>query len=81
MDEMKRRGYHPDPQWECVNWRGNILGLDTSFADPDTVEEYYYYAKEKGEMIYPEHNDDYLYECIENLKSKGVDVIEMEKLL
>ena len=77
MDEMKRRGYRPDPQWECVNWRGNILGLDTSFvADPDTVEEYYYYASEKGEIIYPEHNDEYLQECLENLKGKGIDLYE-----
>jgi uncharacterized protein (TIGR02328 family) len=78
---MKRRGYRPDPQWECVNWRGSILGLDTSFADPDTVEEYYYYAKEKGEIIYPEHNDNYLRECINLLKEKGVDTDCMEVAL
>ena len=32
-------------------------------------------------MIYPEHNDEYLKECIDNLCGKGVDVSEMEKLL
>lgn len=51
--------------------------MDTSFADPDTVEEYYYYAREKGEIIYPEHNDAYLQECLENLKGKGVDLYEV----
>ena len=42
--------------------------------DHDIVEEYYYYAKEKGEIIYPEHNDAYLQECIENLKSKNIEI-------
>jgi hypothetical protein len=38
------------------------------------VEEYYYYAKEKGEIIYPEHNDDYLRECITLLKEKEAPI-------
>ena len=74
MDEMEYRGYHPDPIWKKVDWRGTCLGFDTSFANPDIVEEYYYYAKEKGENIYPEHNDEYLQECIDNLKGKGIDI-------
>ena len=74
MDEMERRGYHPDPIWRNADWRGTQLGLDTSFADHDTVEEYYYYAKEKGEIIYPEHDNAYLQECIENLKSKNIEI-------
>jgi uncharacterized protein (TIGR02328 family) len=32
-------------------------------------------------MIYDEHNDEYLKECIDNLRGKGVDVSEMEGLL
>lgn len=79
MDEMKRRGYRPDPQWECVNWRGNILGLDTSFADPDFVDDEYCYAVNKGGVIYPEHNDDYLRECIALLKEKQAP-IDWEKV-
>lgn len=81
IDEMKHRGYNPDTKWEVPKWRGNILEFDTLFIpDDDLVDEYYYYAQ-KGEMIYPEHNDAYLRECIDNLKSKGVDTTEMERLL
>jgi uncharacterized protein (TIGR02328 family) len=34
-----------------------------------------------GKIIYPEHNNEYLKECIDNLRGKGIDVSEMEKLL
>jgi uncharacterized protein (TIGR02328 family) len=27
-----------------------------------------------GGMIYPEHNKEYLQECLENLQSKGIDI-------
>ena len=73
MDEMKRRGYNPDAKWEVPNWRGSTLEFDKMFVlDDDLVEEYYYYGQ-KGETIYPEHNDAYLKECIDNLRDKGVD--------
>jgi uncharacterized protein (TIGR02328 family) len=74
MDEMKRRGYRPDSKWECVNWRGNILGLDTSFADPDFVDDQYCYAIHKDGIVYPEHNDEYLAECIRLLKEKNAPI-------
>lgn len=73
MDEMKRRGYNPDPKWESPEYRGTTLGYDTKFADADIVDDQYVYAKYKDGTIYPEHNAEYLRECIENLKSKGVD--------
>lgn len=31
-------------------------------------------AIEQTTPIYPEHNDEYLKECIENLKEKGIDL-------
>ena len=74
IDEMKRRGYHPDPLWECVNWRGNILGLDTSFTDPDFVDDQYCYAIHKHGIIFDEHNSTYLKECIDLLKKKGAPI-------
>jgi hypothetical protein len=54
-------------------WRGDTLEFDNTFADADFVDDQYCYATHKGGMIYPEHNAEYLRECIENLKSKGVD--------
>jgi uncharacterized protein (TIGR02328 family) len=73
MDEMKRRGYNPDPKWLVPGWRGSTLEFDNTFADADFVDDQYCYATHKGGTIYPEHNAEYLRECIENLKSKGVD--------
>lgn len=26
------------------------------------------------ELVYPEHNDKYLKECLENLKNKGIEI-------
>lgn len=33
-------------------------------------------ANRLGMMIYPEHNDAYLQECIDNLKGKGIDLYQ-----
>jgi uncharacterized protein (TIGR02328 family) len=70
MDEMKRRGYNPDPKWESPEYRGTTLGYDAKFADADIVDDQYVYAKYKGGTIYPEHDPDYLEECIGLLKEK-----------
>ena len=42
--------------------------LDYLSDNIDFSDENYNY------MIYPEHNDEYLQECIENLKEKGIDI-------
>ena len=76
MAEMKNRNYKPDMLWMSPNWRGNTLKLDTSFADSDIVYETYKNATEENQIIYPEHNDDYLQECLDNLKSKNI-IIEI----
>lgn len=75
--EMEKRGYNVDPNWKNPNWRGKILGQS------DWVEEFEYGKKEPfwstlaadainhGDMIYPEHDAEYLNECITLLKEKG----------
>ena len=80
MDEMVRRGYNPDKIWRNSNWRGNVLGEESNWADIDMVMGIYDNAK-MGHIIYPEHNREYLVECIENLKEKEIDTSEMERLL
>ena len=61
MDEMEKRGYKPDPLWKDPLYRGKAVAPypahDTESADSP---------------IYPEHDDAYLDECLENLKSKGI---------
>lgn len=81
MEEMERRGYHPDRVWDNPSWRGSTLGKDDNFANAQLVYELWMNFNQMNIMIYPEHNDEYLKECIDNLRGKGVDVSNMEKLL
>lgn len=80
MEEMKRRGYTPDRVWYNSNWRGSTLGEVEGWSYHSVAEQIYSVACD-GVMLYDEHNDAYLRECIENLRGKGVDVSEMETLL
>lgn len=81
MDEMKDRGYHPDETWYNPNWRGSTLGEEEGWSYEQTVRVIYNSVIAYNTMIYDEHNDAYLRECIENLRGKGIDVTEMEALL
>lgn len=72
MDEMKKRGYHPDKIWKNPNWRGTTLGEDIWISD-SKYKEIYEFAKQ-GNMIYPEHDNAYLRECINILHEKGIDI-------
>ena len=70
MNEMERRGYHPDPIWRNPNWRGASLGEDLGWAAQSVVDG----LVNINAHIFIEHNDDYLQECINNLKQKGIDI-------
>lgn len=64
MKEMQRRGYRVDEKWWCCLYRGKVLGYDYSInVIPMAVCAY---------CIYPEHNYQYLQECIKNLAKKGI---------
>ena len=69
MEEMRRRGYNPDPVWMKVNWRGNILGEEKDWANAFLVQDLC-----DASQIYPEHNDAYLAECIALLKEKEAPI-------
>lgn len=73
INEMKNRGYHPDGVWLDGNYRGSVLGIQENWCDPKAEGGIYINAT-LNEMIYPEHNDVYLQECIENLKQKGIEI-------
>ena len=76
MGEMKRRGYRPDENWHNPLYRGSTIGEMTDlWADGDMVDDQYCYATHKGGIIYPEHDDDYLKECIALLKEKEAPII------
>ena len=81
MEEMRHRGYNPDKTWYNTNWRGSALEEVKGWSYQETVDTIFRAAMDHDDMIYSEHNNAYLLECIENLKSKGIDTTEMEKLL
>lgn len=63
MDEMKRRGYKPDSIWEDPNYRGK---KEKPYQDLEEIP--------RTHPIYPEHDDQYMRECLENLLDKGIEV-------
>ena len=73
MDEMERRGYKPDKIWRNINYRGKELGIDENWCLENYFLPIYKYSYSP---IYPEHNDAYLAECVENLRQKGIEVYE-----
>lgn len=78
MNEMEKRGYHPDPIWRNPNWRGSTIGEEAGWASEDKVSNYLFSVRDDGFLIYPEHNDEYLRECIENLRTKGIEINESD---
>ena len=71
MTEMERRGYHPDKVWDNPNYRGKTLGIQDNWCDEDMVDIWYNY---NGYIFHEEHNNEYLIECLENLKTKGIQI-------
>lgn len=63
MEEMRRRGYHPDEKWYDCLYRGKHIPAHTALC---TIE--------KTSPIYPEHDALYLQECLSNLRGKGVSI-------
>lgn len=61
MSEMHRRGYSCEPLWLIPEYRGKELGVIPQ--EKMTLNQYY-----------PEHNDDYLEKCLNNLYKKGVNL-------
>lgn len=73
MDEMIRRGYNPDKTWYKKQWRGTTLGEVENWCDEELCRRLYDNAVD-GSVIYPEHNDNYLAECIALLKEKEAPI-------
>lgn len=76
MREMRRRGYKHAEDWWCYRYRGKQIGLDYS---PFTSVGYEMpVGKSSGRFgskpIYPEHDEQYLRDCIANLARKGVKI-------
>lgn len=67
--EMISRGYHP-------NLRKAHEALRRRHLSEERIHEIMISAAKlnKKKPIYPEHNNKYLQECIDNLKNKGIEI-------
>lgn len=74
IDEMEKRGYKVEYDWNKVIYRGRQLGFDLNFTTSTRMLDEQERV-DKGEMIYPEHNEKYLQECLYNLKTKGIIIV------
>lgn len=63
MEEMKKRNYSPNQLWFNPNYRGKSISSYKNII-----------STEKTIPIYPEHNNNYLTDCIENLKNKNINI-------
>ena len=63
MDEMEKRGYNVSGEWKDRNYRGKIAEKYIDLEE-EIIED----------LIYKEHNIEYLDECIENLRNKGIEL-------
>lgn len=65
IQEMKKRWYRVDPLWEDPLYRGKQ-------CPPHSDRSFYETERTYKASIYPEHDEDYLKECLENLCEKGI---------
>ncbi len=64
IDEMIKRGYKPDETWTNPLYRGKNMEAYDKLKDCSIKKP-----------IYEEHNDLYLKECLDNLNSKGIEIL------
>lgn len=65
MEEMTKRGYRVSAEWLDKDYRGKKSKPYTNLLIINISGK-----------IYKEHNDTYLKECIENLKEKGIEIVD-----
>lgn len=73
MNEMTKRGFRPSTSWYNRLYRGKKLR-------PFTLTEAGIYVGHVGEIVYPEHDDRYLLECLDNLAAKSAELVNGESL-
>ena len=72
MNEMKRRGYNPDSIWYNCDYRGKTLGTQQGWVNEKLVGNLL--IASQYTPIYSEHNEEYLQECLDNLREKGIEI-------
>ena len=70
MEEMITRGFHVEPHWSSMDYRGKTLGYVNKYQLPN--------IDMKIEKTYPEHNDEYKKECLDLLVARD-DFAQMRR--
>jgi len=71
MDEMIKRGFNPDVCWYSRLYQGKNRPQLTLLE----AGVYVYMPDADNLFIYPEHDDRYLLECLDNLAAKGAELV------
>lgn len=74
MDEMMKRDFNPGGPWYNRLYRGQRLKMFTLVEAGGFVQD------EPDGIVYPEHDDAYLAECLDNLREKGAELVNGESL-
>ena len=74
IKEMMARGYHAGVEWKDLRYRGQNCEPYTT-KDLDTFLQSTK-ADDLTPVIYPEHDKEYLQECLDNLQRKHAILIE-----
>ncbi len=69
MNEMSKRGYQVNDDWRNPLYRGKKCKPLTKFNHPTDIDKL-------NNVIYLEHNNTYLQECLNNLQQKGANLYE-----
>ena len=78
MDEMLFHDWNIDWSWKSAKYRGKNILKDESI-NPGLALSIQIESRQ-GFMIYQEHDKEYLIECLDNLKSKGIFLDRKEVL-
>lgn len=70
ISEMISRGYRVCELWYDISYRGKNIGYDFSLFTKD--------IRPNNILIYKEHDDLYLNECLDNLRSKNIIIKEKD---
>lgn len=74
IQEMILRNYRIDVVWYDRSYRGKNIPKAKILSEIGT------YVCHNGEIIYPEHDDNYLKECLLNLKAKNAKLINSKTI-
>lgn len=59
-------------EWLNLKYRGKKIRIDSSINEEKVIQ---YYCSDQ--LVYSEHDNNYMQECLENLKGKGIVITDL----